>query len=126
MTGFRAHFRTRVLVTAFVAAAGQGCATVPEPTAQLTSARTALAAALDAGANELAPFEAQKATATLRGAEAAVRVREFANALRLAEQAGVDARLAETKARSASAQRRLEQLQSEVRTLQRMGGGDAK
>ena len=74
------------------------------PTSQLAAARASIAQAESAGARDAAPLDLQSAQDKLRKAEAASRNEQFTQATRLAEEAEVDAELAERKARQAKAQ----------------------
>ena len=74
------------------------------PTAQLATARASVAQAEGVGARDAAPLELLSARDKLRQAETATREERFAQATQLAEQAEVDAELAERKARAAKAQ----------------------
>jgi hypothetical protein len=88
-----------LLVPTFMLAA---CAEPLPPTAEIRSARDAIAQAEENGARALAPEPLQMAEDKLNRAEAAVRVSDMTKAEYLAEEAGVDANLASS---SANAQR---------------------
>ncbi len=95
-----------------------GCASVPPPIEQMTSAKSAVADAVGVQAAELAPVEMKLAQLKLNEANIAMAAKEYARARRLSEQAELDAVLAGTKARSAKAQRDVAELEQSVRTLQ--------
>ncbi len=78
------------------------CAEPSPPTAEIRSARDAIAQAEENGARTLAPEPLQMAEDKLGRAEAAARVSDMTTAEYLAEEAGVDANLASS---SANAQR---------------------
>jgi len=80
-----------------------GCASFPPPTAQLAVATAAVDTAARAGAAELAPADMAIARDKLARANASMVERKYERALMLAEAAQVDARLAEAKARNATA-----------------------
>ncbi len=99
------HPRYRAMVlagcaTAFVA----GCASIPAPTEQFAVSKAAMADAVNAGAPEHAPFEMKTARDKLDRANVALVANDNDRARQLAEQAEVDAKLAEVKARSVKAQ----------------------
>lgn len=74
------------------------------PVAELATARASIAQAESAGALEAAPVELLSSREKLGKAEAAVREERFDQARRLAEQAEVDAEVAERKSRAVKAQ----------------------
>lgn len=88
----------------FAALTMAGCASIPAPTEQLAVSKVALSNANSAGGNEYAMAEMRSAQDKLDRAMQAMTAEKYAKALALAEQAQVDAKLAETKARSAKAQ----------------------
>lgn len=91
-------------VVALVAAMLQvACASFPPPNEQLAVASAAVESAARAGATELAPTEMAIARDKLARANASMVETKFERAKMLAEAAQVDARLAETRARSATA-----------------------
>ena len=110
---------------AFVALAGSafalaGCASKGvNPVAQLATARASIAQAESAGALQLAPVELLAARDKLGKAEAAVREERYADARRLAEQAEVDAELAERKSRTAKAASAVDELARGNATLEK-------
>lgn len=104
--------RRAALAIATVAAIGlAGCSSkATAPVAQLATARASITQAESAGAMQLAPVEILAARDKLGRAEAAVREERFADARRLAEQAEVDAELAERKTRAAKSAAAVEEL----------------
>jgi Domain of unknown function (DUF4398) len=86
------------------------CGGVPAPEAEMSAAQTAVTGAEEAGAAEYAPSDLDRARDKLIRAQSAMQEEENDEARRLAEQALVDARVAEAKARAETAQ----QLQSEA------------
>jgi hypothetical protein len=84
-----------------VLAALAGCAQAPVPHEALTTADLAVARARTAGALNHASVELARAEAKLEQARAAVRAKAHERARTLAEQALVDAELAEVKAQAA-------------------------
>jgi septal ring factor EnvC (AmiA/AmiB activator) len=95
-----------------------GCVSAPPPTDQMTSAKSAVAEAISAGAPEFAPMEMRRAQTKLDDASAAMVAKEYVRARRLSEQAELDAKLASSKARSAKAQREVAKLEQDIRALQ--------
>ncbi len=105
-------FRRLALVTiAGSVIAVAGCASKGvAPVAQLATARASITQAESAGALQSAPVEILAARDKLGRAEAAVREERYADARRLAEQAEVDAELAERKTRAAKSAAAVEEL----------------
>jgi predicted lipid-binding transport protein (Tim44 family) len=87
------------------------CSSVPAPVAEMSAAQTAVTAAEEADAMQYAPADLDRARDKLIRAQAATQEEDNQEARRLAEQALVDARLAEAKARAEAVQ----QLHSEAR-----------
>jgi hypothetical protein len=108
-------FRIGMAVSAVVLMAG--CASNPAPTEQMAVSRAAVSSALAAGGNQFAPVQFKSASDKLAAAERAMADKDYELALRLAEQAEVDARLAAEMARSTKAQRAADALQDDIRVL---------
>lgn len=89
----------------------------PPPTEQLAVSSAAVASAASAGATELAAAELRTARDKLARANAAVATDDNARALTLAQQAQVDARLAEVKTRAIKAQKAAAELGEGNRVL---------
>ncbi|MFN2257712.1 MAG: DUF4398 domain-containing protein [Desulfuromonadaceae bacterium] len=95
-----------------------GCATkVPVPEKQITLASQSIAQAESSGAVEFAPVELKSARQKLSQAELAMGKNENLKAKQLADEAMVDANLAEAKARSAKSQKVVEELKESIRVL---------
>ena len=94
-----------------------GCASTSAPTEQMAVSRAAVSNAMGAGGTEFAPIQFKSASDKLTAAERAMADKDFELALRLAEQAEVDAKLAAEMARSAKAQRAAAALQDDIRVL---------
>ena len=95
-----------------------GCADkVPPPTRQITLATQAIAQAEGSGAFESAPMELKSARDKLSLAQRAMEKEDNLKAGRLADEAMIDANLAEAKARSAKAQKTVEELKENIRAL---------
>jgi septal ring factor EnvC (AmiA/AmiB activator) len=111
---------TRPGAAALLAAAGlalAACATPPPPTEQLAVSQAAVTHAVGAGAPELAPAELSLARDKLGRAQAAVVAKNFDVALALAQEAQLDAQLAEAKAESTKARKAADALQDASRAL---------
>ena len=96
---------------------GTGCASVPEPVAEIASARTAIRAIEGGDARTLAPVELDRARTKLQRAEAAVGNREFADATRLAEESLADAELTAAKTNMIKAERTAAELEQSIDVL---------
>jgi hypothetical protein len=79
------------------------CASTPPPTEQMAVSEAALGHALGAGAVALAPAQMRSAQDKLHRASVAMIAKDHDSARMLAEQAQVDAQLAEVMARSSKA-----------------------
>lgn len=105
---------TTILFMFFLA----GCADkVPPPTQQVTMATQAIAQAETSGAFEFAPLELKSARDKLSQAQRAMEKEDNLKARRLADEATIDANLAEAMARSAKAQKTVEELKENIRAL---------
>ena len=102
-----------MLATSLLAA----CASVPPPTEQMAVSTAAVARAAQAGGTELAPGDMALARDKLAQANAALAQEKNDNARTLAEQAQVDAQVAEAKARSVKANKAAAELQESNRVL---------
>ena len=94
-----------------------GCASAPVPTEQLAVTTAAVAQAVSAGGQELAPTEMSAARDKLVRAHLAVAAKDNEQALRLAQQAQVDAQLAGSKAEAMKARKAQAELQEAARVL---------
>lgn len=94
-----------------------GCASTPAPTEQVAISTAAIARAAKEGGGDLAPMELQMAREKLEQAKAAMTAQEYDRARILAEEAQVDAQLAEAKAHSGKARKAAEELQKGVEVL---------
>jgi multidrug resistance efflux pump len=106
------------LVTLFMVVLA-GCAIqAPAPEEQVSLAAQSIAQAESSGAVEFAPVEIKSARDKLSQAKLAMNRDENLKAKRLADEAMVDANLAEAKARSAKSQKVVEELKESIRVLQ--------
>lgn len=94
-----------------------GCAGAPIPSEQLAVSKTQIDSATTAGGTEFAPLELKTANEKLEAANRAVADKQYDKAARLASEAQVDAKLAETKALSAKAQKAVAETQDHLRTM---------
>jgi Domain of unknown function (DUF4398) len=101
-----------IALTALVA-----CSSTPAPVGEISAAQTAVTAAEQADAAQHAPADLDRARDKLLRAQAAMQEDENEAARRLAEQALVDARLAEAKSRADVAQQNAEEVQSGIDQL---------
>jgi hypothetical protein len=111
---------TRIGLPAIITGASifmAGCASTPAPTEQVAVSTAAVAHAVSAGGTESAPTEMRTAREKLDRANVAMAAKDYDRARWLAEEAQVDAQLAETKARSTKAQKAADELQEDSRVL---------
>lgn len=94
-----------------------GCASIPPPTDRLAVTKAAIADASASGANEFAPVELKSAMDKLGEAERAMADKEYVQAKRLAEEAELAAKLAETKTHTAKAQKAVDNAKESNRIL---------
>ena len=105
-------------VIGFTAVLMAGCASSgPKPTEQIAVSKSAVANAVAAGGSEYAPVEMRTAQDKLDRAHRAMDKEDYVNARWLAEEAQVDARLAEKKAQSAKAQKAAIVMGDDIRVL---------
>jgi septal ring factor EnvC (AmiA/AmiB activator) len=93
------------------------CASTPPPTAQMAVSNAALAHAVGAGSVELAPAETALARDKMSRANLAIAAKDNDTALALAQQAQLDAQLAEAKTESSKARKSADALQDASRAL---------
>ncbi len=101
------------------------CASAPMPTDQIAVTAAAIAHAEAAGAEALAPTEMGMARDKLRRANLALAAKSPEEARRLAQQAQVDALLAEAKAESMKAQKAAAEVQAASQALREEMGRKA-
>lgn len=98
-----------------------GCSSTPAPTSEIAVSKTALESAMSAGGAEFAPVELKTAQDKLARAEALVADKDhdrYEEARRLAVEAAVDAKAAETRALTAKSEKSLKESQEGRRALQ--------
>lgn len=103
-----------------------GCASLPAPTEQIAVSRAAVSSAVSDGGNEYAPLLLKSAVDKMAGAERAMTDKDYLHARRLAEQAQLDAKLAETTADYGKAQKAVDSAQESNRVLREEIGRTAK
>ncbi len=110
-------------MTAAIALAA--CASVPAPVEELAVADAAVAHAAAAGAQELAPSELGMARDKLNRARLMAGAQDPQQARRLAQQAQLDALVAEAKTESAKARRAADEVSAASRALREEMGRKA-
>jgi Domain of unknown function (DUF4398) len=110
----RRHGAACLVASALVLAALAGCAQAPVADEALAAAELAVARARSAGAEGHAPAELTRAEEKLQAARAAVRAQAHGRARALAEQALVDAELAEVQAQAVQARASAKRLRQQV------------
>jgi hypothetical protein len=94
-----------------------GCASTPPPTSQIAVATSAIAHAAAAGAAETAPVEMGQARDKLNRANTALADKDNDTALALAQQAALDAQVAEAKGEAARSRKASDALGEAGRAL---------
>jgi hypothetical protein len=94
-----------------------GCASVPPPKEQMAVSKAGVMSATRSGGNEYAPVELKSAVEKMEGAEQAMAKEDYVLARKLAEEAQLDAKLAETKAALAKAQKSVDDSQESNNVL---------
>lgn len=90
----------------------------PPPDSQISLANSAISKAESAGAYEAAPVELKAAREKINEAKRLMQLEDNLSAQRVAEQAIVDANLAEAKARTAKSHKAVNEVKESIRTLQ--------
>ena len=116
-TTFRPPNPRTLLAIAVASLALAGCASTPAPTEQMAVSKSAIANAASAGGGEYASIEMRSAQDKMDRANAAIAKEDFESARWLAEEAQVDARLAEKKAQSAKARQAAIVMNEDLRVL---------
>ena len=106
-----------LLAVAAVSIALTGCASLPAPTEQMAVSKAAIANAVSAGGSEYASVEMRSAQDKMDRAGRAMDKEDYENARWLAEEAQVDARLAEKVADSAKARKAALVMGEDIRVL---------
>ena len=97
-----------------------GCSTVPTPPVEQMAVSRSAVERVSSSPNvaDSAPVEMQQARQKLERAQRAMNDKDYALARRMAEEADVDARVAEARASSARGERALKEVQESIRALQ--------
>jgi len=95
-----------------------GCSAARPPEAPVAQAELAVRQAAESKAPTYAPTEFRIAEEKYQGAQRAMSAEEYDLARRLAEQAVVDAQLAQARAEAAAAQKNSEEFRSTIKALQ--------
>ncbi|MFA9274924.1 MAG: DUF4398 domain-containing protein [Candidatus Aquirickettsiella gammari] len=105
-------------LTILVLVVMSGCSSMKTPaTADVAVSKAAVDSAVGAGGAEFAPIEMNAAREKMRLANAAMAAKDYPLAIELANQAQVDAKLAQSKASSAKAQAAADALQEDIRIM---------
>jgi hypothetical protein len=99
------------------AAALAGCASQPQPIAQLVRAKTLVTQAENGQAQRYAPMDLQRARDELHDARKAESEHRYRDARRLADRAAADADLASARAESGKARQSADQVRRSLETL---------
>ena len=108
---------TRSILVLLLAAGLGACASIPPPESQMGKADLALRKAEQADAAHFAPLEMRTARTKLEAARAAMRDKDNLEARRLAEQAKLDATLAEATAQTAQRQEATDTIRADIEAL---------
>jgi len=108
---------TRFVLVLLLAAGLGACASVPPPKLEMGKADLALRKAEQADAAHFAPLEMRTARSKLEAARAALREEDNLEARRLAEQAKLDATLAEATAQAAQRQEARDTIRADIEAL---------
>jgi hypothetical protein len=108
---------TRFVLVLLLATGLGACASVPPPESQMGKADLALRKAEQADAAHFAPLEMRTARTKLEAARAAMREKQNLEARRLAEQAKLDALLAEATAQTAQRQEAADTIRADIEAL---------
>ena len=97
-----------------------GCATVPAPPVEQMAVSRSAVERVSSSPNvaDAAPVEMQQARQKLERAQRAMNDKDYALARRMAEEAEVDARVAEARTSSARGERAMKEVQESIRALQ--------
>jgi len=93
------------------------CASAPPPVEKLTIAKTSIERADQARAGQFAPVELNQARAKLTAAQTAADKHDQELAARMADQADVDAQLAESTARAKQQEQLVTEMDASLRDL---------
>jgi len=106
---------TALVLSGWVALSG--CASTPAPLDQMGRSEAALSDAEESGAREYSPLELREAQKKYEKAKAAMAQEDNQVAKQLAEEAEIDAVLADVTARSTKAQQAAKEIRESIRLL---------
>jgi hypothetical protein len=121
----RIKFPTKTIgaaAAATLALGAAGCASTPIPNEKVAVAQASVQRAEQAGAVEYAPVEMQAARDKLARAQKAIADHDAQPATQLAEQANVDAQLAEATAQQHRSHKAAQELDASLQTLRQEAG----
>jgi hypothetical protein len=107
----------RRLLAMIVLSTLAACASIPPPVQDVAEAERAVQAAADAGAGTVAPAEFEKARGKLEAAKSALQAQQHLKARQLAEQALVDAELAQVTAEAEAGAQATTEIRAQIRSL---------
>ena len=107
----------RLVIGCTVLLLATACASTKPPTAKMSETESAIKQAEQVDAQDYAPLEIREARKKFEEAKRLVEQKEYVQAERLADEAMVDAELAEITARSKKAQEAVKQLRESIKTL---------
>ncbi len=107
----------RVWLFVGIVCVAAACSSIPEPVAQMASARTTIRNLEGTSARNLSPVLVDRAHTKLARAEKAIADKQYAEARNLAEQAQADAELASAQASAIQAQQAASDLDSSIKVL---------
>jgi hypothetical protein len=115
----RDRIAARTVLPALLAAGAlTACASTPQPAPFIAAGVASVDAARAAGASELAPVPLEDARAKLQRAQSLAQAGNKADAIRLAQQADVDAQLARARAGAERSRRSAAEVDSSLQVLQ--------
>ncbi len=107
----------RTLLLACVVCVAAACSSVPEPVAQMASARATIKNLEGTSARSLSPVLVDRAHTKLARAEKDITEKRYAEARNLAEQAQADAELANAQASAIQTQQAASDLDASIKVL---------
>lgn len=118
----RIKHTTGAALGAALALGAAGCASTPIPNEKIAVAKASLQRAEQSGAVQDAPLQIQAARDKLARAEKAIAAHDALPATQLAEQANVDAELAEATAQQNRSHKAAQELDASLQTLRQEAG----
>lgn len=109
--------RRGIYLLCFASILFAGCTSVKPPTAEVAVSKAAVSNASAEGGAEYAPVEMTSARDKLARANKAMTAKDYKTAKALATEAQADATLAQSKAKTAKAQKAANALQDDIRVM---------